>query len=67
MYSSDNQIGNNGARILAKALQVNAKLETILLDINGVTHVGYQDLCWAMVRLSENEEFSVWMRCLCCA
>lgn len=41
-------MGDAGARIFAKALQVNAKLETIMLDNNNITHAGYQDLAWAM-------------------
>lgn len=47
---SGNQLADAGARILAKSLQVNAKLETIHLDNNGITFAGYQDLCWALAK-----------------
>ncbi|XP_078688036.1 F-actin-uncapping protein LRRC16A-like isoform X20 [Branchiostoma floridae x Branchiostoma belcheri] len=41
---SGNGMGDFGARMLSKALQINSKLRTIMLDKNGITTRGFQDL-----------------------
>jgi hypothetical protein len=38
---SGNLIGDSGARLMAKALQINNKLKTIIFDRNNVTLLGY--------------------------
>lgn len=43
-----NLMGDIGARLLAKALQINNKLRKISLDRNNVTLVGYNDLVYAL-------------------
>lgn len=45
---SGNLIGDSGARLLAKALQINSKLKTIILDRNNITLQGYHDLAYAL-------------------
>lgn len=45
---SGNLIGDSGARLLAKALQINGKLKTIILDRNNITLQGYHDLAYAL-------------------
>ncbi|XP_066256338.1 F-actin-uncapping protein LRRC16A isoform X2 [Euwallacea similis] len=45
---SGNLIGDSGARLLAKALQINGKLKTIILDRNNITLQGYNDLAYAL-------------------
>ncbi|KAL1518277.1 hypothetical protein ABEB36_001921 [Hypothenemus hampei] len=45
---SGNLIGDLGARLLAKALQINGKLKTIVLDRNNLTLQGYNDLAYAL-------------------
>ncbi|XP_066998308.2 F-actin-uncapping protein LRRC16A isoform X2 [Anabrus simplex] len=45
---SGNLMGDAGARLLAKALQINSKLRTIVYDRNGVTLQGYCDLAYAL-------------------
>lgn len=45
---SGNYMGDMGARLLAKALQINNKLKTIYLDRNGVTLQGYADIVYAL-------------------
>lgn len=45
---SGNLIGDIGARLLAKALQINSKLRTILLDRNNVTLQGFSDIVYAL-------------------
>lgn len=57
---SGNLIGDSGARLLAKALQINTKLRTIIIDRNNVTLQGYHDLAYALesnrtVSLSNNK------------
>ncbi len=37
-------LGNFGARLLAKALQLNGTLETLVIDRNLITSDGYCDL-----------------------
>uniref|UniRef100_W4VRD5 Putative myosin-i-binding protein n=1 Tax=Corethrella appendiculata TaxID=1370023 RepID=W4VRD5_9DIPT len=43
-----NYMGDIGARLLAKALQINNKLKTILLDRNNITLQGYSDIVYAL-------------------
>lgn len=45
---SGNYMGDMGARLLAKALQINNKLKTIFLDRNNITLQGYSDLVYAL-------------------
>ncbi|XP_050573500.1 F-actin-uncapping protein LRRC16A isoform X4 [Bombus affinis] len=45
---SGNQIGDPGARLLAKALQINNHLRTIIYDKNNITLQGYADLVHAL-------------------
>lgn len=45
---SGNVIGDIGARLLAKALQINTKLKTIMLDRNNITLQGYSDIVYAL-------------------
>ena len=43
-----NEIGNFGARLLAKALQINVSLKTVVLDRNQITGDGYADIAQAL-------------------
>jgi len=45
---SGNGMGDVGARLLAKALQINTRLKTIYLDRNNITLQGYQDITYAL-------------------
>ncbi|XP_034938905.1 F-actin-uncapping protein LRRC16A isoform X2 [Chelonus insularis] len=45
---SGNQIGDAGARLLAKALQINNHLKTIIYDKNNITLQGYSDIVHAL-------------------
>ena len=45
---SGNGIGDAGARLLAKALQINTRLKIINLDRNGITLTGYADIAYAL-------------------
>lgn len=45
---SGNLIGDSGARLLAKALQINTKLKTIIYDRNNITLQGYNDIAYAL-------------------
>lgn len=45
---SGNLIGDSGARLLAKALQINNKLKTIIYDRNNITLQGYNDIAYAL-------------------
>lgn len=45
---SGNLIGDSGARLLAKALQINNKLRTIIYDRNNITLQGFHDLAYAL-------------------
>ncbi|KAL7021134.1 hypothetical protein ACKWTF_011771 [Chironomus riparius] len=45
---SGNLMGDMGARLLAKALQINNKLKTIIMDRNMVTLQGYSDIVYAL-------------------
>lgn len=43
-----NLMGDMGARLLAKALQINNKLKTIIMDRNSITLTGYSDIVYAL-------------------
>ncbi|KAM5294109.1 F-actin-uncapping protein LRRC16A isoform 2-T2 [Glossophaga mutica] len=45
---SGNAMGDLGARMLAKALQINTKLRTVIWDKNNITAQGFQDIAVAM-------------------
>ncbi|XP_073080289.1 F-actin-uncapping protein LRRC16A isoform X1 [Manis javanica] len=45
---SGNGMGDMGARMLAKALQINSKLRTVIWDKNNITAQGFQDIAVAM-------------------
>lgn len=42
-------MGNFGARLLAKALQINTSLETVLIDKNQITGDGYVDIAQSLI------------------
>ena len=41
-------MGDVGARLLAKALQINTRLKTINMDRNGISLQGYTDITYAL-------------------
>lgn len=41
-------MGNFGARLLAKALQINVSLKTIIIDRNQITGDGFADIAHAL-------------------
>lgn len=43
-------MGDAGARLLAKALQINSRLKSIIYDRNNITLQGYCDLAYALER-----------------
>ncbi|XP_059224695.1 F-actin-uncapping protein LRRC16A isoform X5 [Stomoxys calcitrans] len=45
---SGNYMGDVGARLLAKALQINNKLRSIYMDKNNITLQGYADIVYAL-------------------
>ncbi|XP_036907294.1 F-actin-uncapping protein LRRC16A isoform X2 [Sturnira hondurensis] len=45
---SGNAMGDLGARMLAKALQINTKLRTVIWDKNNISAQGFQDIAVAM-------------------
>lgn len=45
-------MGDPGARLLAKALQINSKIRTIYYDKNNITLQGYCDLAYALERFA---------------
>ncbi|KAL0270608.1 UNVERIFIED_CONTAM: hypothetical protein PYX00_007960 [Menopon gallinae] len=45
---SGNAMGDGGARLLAKALQINSRIRTIYYDRNNITLQGYSDLAYAL-------------------
>jgi len=47
---SGNLMGDAGARLLAKALQINSRLKNIIYDRNNITLQGYCDLAYALER-----------------
>ena len=49
-YYSGNYMGDSGARLLAKALQINSKLQYISYDRNNVSLTGYSDIAYALQR-----------------
>lgn len=51
---SGNQIGDPGARLLAKALQINNHLRTIIYDKNNITLQGYADIVHALEKYEYN-------------
>lgn len=54
-------MGDSGARLLAKALQINSKLQYISYDRNNVTLQGYSDIAYALQRY-----VSAFMQYFCC-
>ncbi len=48
IFFSGNQMGDIGARMLAKALMINTKLHTIHWDRNHTTSQGFQDIAAAI-------------------
>lgn len=53
IFYSGNSIGDGGARLLAKALQINTRIRTIYYDRNNITLQGYCDLAYALERQVE--------------
>lgn len=49
-YYSGNLMGDPGARLLGKALQINSHLKNIYYDRNNITLQGYSDLAYAIER-----------------
>ena len=47
---SGNGMGDFGARMLSKALQINTKLHTVVWDRNGVTAQGFEDIADALAK-----------------
>ena len=45
---SGNMIGDSGARLLAKALQINTKLKTIIYDRNNISLQGYTEIAYSL-------------------
>ncbi|CAB3369160.1 Hypothetical predicted protein [Cloeon dipterum] len=45
---SGNMMGDAGARLLAKALQINTKLKNMVFDRNNITLQGYSDIAYAL-------------------
>lgn len=43
-----NSMGDAGARLLAKALQINTRLRTVHIDRNGLTIQGYAEIAYAL-------------------
>lgn len=50
LFYSGNQAGDVGARLLAKALQINQKLISITYDRNNITLQGFSDLAYGLER-----------------
>lgn len=48
IWFSGNQIGDFGARMLSKALQINSKLRSILWDKNLISVQGFEDIAQAL-------------------
>lgn len=57
--SSGNMMGDGGARLLAKALQINCRLRSIQYDRNNITLPGYCDLAYALERYLKSFCFSI--------
>lgn len=49
-HFSGNMMGDAGARLLAKALQINSRIRSIMYDRNNITLLGYADLAYALER-----------------
>lgn len=47
---SGNQMGDVGARLLAKALQINGKLKCITIDRNSIGLQGFSDIAYGLER-----------------
>lgn len=45
-----NFIGDPGARLLSKALQINTSVQTLSIDRNSITVHGYSDIAYALER-----------------
>ncbi|XP_078492242.1 F-actin-uncapping protein LRRC16A-like isoform X2 [Ciona intestinalis] len=45
---SGNYMGDNGARVLSKSLQINSKLQVVKLDRNSLTSLGFHEVANAM-------------------
>lgn len=45
---SGNAMGDMGAKMLAKALQINSKLRTVIWDKNNISALGFQDIAVAL-------------------
>ena len=48
--TSGNGMGDYGARMLSKALQINTKLQTVVWDKNGVSAQGFEDIADALAK-----------------
>jgi len=57
-------MGDIGARMLAKALQVNTSLHTLYIDQNGITAQGFTDIARALERSVSGKHVLVF--CCCC-
>ncbi|GAB1298011.1 F-actin-uncapping protein LRRC16A [Apodemus speciosus] len=55
---SGNGMGDMGAKMLAKALQINTKLRTVIWDKNNITAQGFQDIAVAMENSQEHTPLS---------
>ena len=55
MSHSGNQMGDVGARLLAKALQINCKLKSITYDRNNITLQGFSDIAYGLERYLAQE------------
>jgi hypothetical protein len=52
-HAQGNDMGNHGARLLAKALQINTSVRAVLIDRNRVGADGWADLAHSLQQLSE--------------
>jgi leucine-rich repeat-containing protein 16 len=43
-------MGDGGARLLAKALQINTKLKNLVFDRNNISLQGYSEIAYALER-----------------
>ncbi len=51
---SGNYMGDPGARLLSKALQINTSLRALSIDRNSITVHGYSDIAYALERYAYN-------------
>lgn len=49
-FCSGNYMGDPGARLLSKALQINTSLRALSIDRNSITVHGYGDIAYALER-----------------